>query len=550
MFKNNPADKQLSLTDPYLSYSQYVQEALLKSWAETFLKTIFVNIEEERFALLYSEKTSRPNAAVNVLIGLLILKELNNWSDIETIASLYFDYRVQYALGITDFEKERICVNTLGNFRSRLYQFNEEEGRDLLAEEIASLNQKIIDFTEMDTSFLRQDSMMISSNAKKMGRLELIYTVNANMVKLFRAHDSSLLPPSFKHYGQEKDKADHVYRVNKEEVKQKTLELLKESVELYNSTPEELKHTEEFKALERLIGEQINQDQTPKKNKEIPADSLQNPSEPDATYRCKGNKSYNGYVMNLVEAYDRAKNLSLIVYHELQPNVVSDVELGLNALEELTEGQTLVSDGAYFSQKMVEKAAEKEVNLSFSALSGRSVAEEALGADQFLIDPETELILACPGGNVPLKAERDHEKETYKARFAKETCASCPLKERCIIKEQVKSNLVTFTDKQLTIAIYRTLLGTAEHQALGDFRAGVEGVPSVLRRRYRIDELSVRGLIRSNIWDNLKIMAYNFSSVHRYLQRNRVAALSWLHFLRYLSRLFPEKAVVGVTVGR
>ncbi len=506
MFKPNPTDKQLSLTDPYQSYSQYVQEALLKSWAETFLKTIFVNIDEERFAPLYSEKASRPNAAVNVLIGLLILKELNSWSDIDTIAALYFDYRVQYALGITDFEKERVCINTLGNFRSRLYQFLEEEGCDLLAEEIASLNEKIIDFTEMDTSFLRQSLM---------------------------------------HYGQEKDKTDHVYRINKEEVEQKTLELLKESLELYNSTPEELKNTEEFKALERLIGEQINQDQTPKKSKDIPADSLQNPSEPDATYRRKGNKAYNGYVMNLVEAHDRDKNISLIVHHELQPNVVSDTELGLNALEELTEGQTLVSDGAYFSQKVVEKADEKKVNLSFSALNGRSVVEETLGADQFVIDPETELILACPDGHVPLNAERDREKETYKARFAKETCASCPLKEHCIIKEQAKSNLVTFTDKQLTIAIYRTRLGTAEHQALGDFRAGVEGVPSVLRRRYRIDELPVRGLIRARIWDNLKIMAYNFSSVHSYLQRNRAAALSLCHILRFLSPLFPKKVGCG-----
>lgn len=522
-----------------------MQEALLKSWAETFLKTIFVNIDEERFASLYSEKVSRPNAAVNVLIGLLILKELNNWGDIDTIASLYFDYRVQYALGITDFEKERICVNTLGNFRSRLYQFVEEEGRDLLTEEVGSLNEKIIDFTEMDTSFLRQDSMMISSNARKMGRLELIYTVNCNMVKLFRAHGSNLLPQSFMHYGQEKDKADHVYRINKEEVEQKTVELLKESLELYNSTPEELKHTEEFKALERLVGEQINQDQTPKKSKDIPADSLQNPSEPDATYRRKGNKPYNGYVMNLVEAYDRDKNISLIVHHELQPNVVSDIELGLNALDELTADQTLVCDGAYFSQKVAEKATEKKVNLSFSALNGRSVDEETLGADQFVIDPETELILACPGGSVPINAERDREKETYKARFAKENCASCPLKERCMIKEQAKSNLVTFTDKQLTIAVYRTRLGTAEHQALGDFRAGVEGVPSVLRRRYRVDELPVRGLIRARIWDNLKVMAYNFSSVHRYLQRNGAAALSLSRCLRFLNRLFSQKVVCG-----
>ena len=543
MFKPNPLEKQQSLLDPYWGYSEYVKDALLSSWAESFNKTIFVNINEDRFSVLYSDKISRPNAPVNVLVGLLILKELNGWSDLDTMSALYFDYRVQYALNIADFEKERICVNTLSNFRVRLYRFAEENSRDLLAEEMASLNEKLIEITQMDTSLLRQDSMMISSSAKKMGRIELIYTVNANMVKRIRAEDVNLLSEQLMHYGQEKDKADHVYRIKKEEVEQQTAKLLEESLQLYHSTPSELKDTAEYKVLAKLLGEQIEKDQTPKANKDIPADSLQNPSEPDATYRRKGNKSYIGYVMNLVEAYDKDKNISLIVNHELHPNVVSDSELGLRALDELIAGQTMVSDGAYFSHELVEKAAAKNINLSFSALSGRTVSEKAVKADQFTIDPETELITACPGGQAPLSAERDRDREIYKARFAKEACKPCPLKAHCMIKKQAKNNLVVFTDKQLTTAIYRTLLGTAEHQALGDFRAGVEGVPSVLRRRYRVDELPVRGLIRARIWDSCKVMAYNFSSVHRYLQRNGAGALFFARFLQFLNCLFQGKAV-------
>ncbi|MBT9166217.1 MAG: hypothetical protein DDT25_00900 [Chloroflexi bacterium] len=117
MFKRNPAEKQLNLTDPYLQYPKYVREVLHKSWAEYFFKSIFSKIDENRFALLYSENYSRPNAPVNMIVGLLMLKEINGWTDEDTIAALYFDYRVQYALGISDFDKERICINTLGNFR-------------------------------------------------------------------------------------------------------------------------------------------------------------------------------------------------------------------------------------------------------------------------------------------------------------------------------------------------------------------------------------------------------------------------------------------------
>ncbi len=99
-------------------------------------------------------------------------KELNGWTDEDTIAALYFDYRVQYALGISDFDRERICINTLGNFRSRLYEYAEAQGRDLLGEEISRLTEALINISGMDTRLARQDSLMISANCKQMGRLD------------------------------------------------------------------------------------------------------------------------------------------------------------------------------------------------------------------------------------------------------------------------------------------------------------------------------------------------------------------------------------------
>ena len=100
--------------------------------------------------------------------------------------------------------------------------------------------------------------------------------------------------------------------------------------------------------------------------------------------------------------------------------------------------------------------------------------------------------------------------------------------------------MVRITDKQYIADTYRSLLGTEHHKALGDFRAGVEGVPSVLRRVYGVDDLPVRGLIRSRIWDHGKMMAYNFRSFFQYCRKNGVSALScsfifiaFQRFIRY-----------------
>jgi hypothetical protein len=542
MYKRNPPEKQLNIVDPYLHFPKYIREALHNSWAEPFFSSVFSQIDEDRFAVLYSKNYSRPNAPVNLIIGLLILKELNGWTDEDTIAALYFDYRVQYALGISDFDRERICINTLGNFRSRLYEYAEAQGRDLLGEEISRLTDALIDISGMDTRLARQDSLMISANCKQMGRLELIYTVNRNVVKLLSDKAPASIPENCRHYLVEKDKANQIYRLKKEDVPSRTEQLLKESLELYRAVPPELEQDEAFKILVRLIEEQIGDDgTTPKGNGELAADSLQNPTEPDATYRKKGHKSGIGYVMNVVEARDPEKEMSMIVYAERQPNIVSDSELGLNALDGDLKGvETLVSDGAYYSQEMVEKAEEKEIVVSFSALNGRRAPEGKLGADQFEIDAKTGLIISCPGGAMPVSSERDAEKGLFKAKFDKARCASCPLVDSCIFKEQKKFNAVTITEKKLIADRYRSLLGTAEHQALGDFRAGVEGVPSVLRRVYGIDDLPVRGLNRSRIWDHFKTIAYNFKSFYSYYKRMRANILSLAYFLRLLSQHYQS----------
>jgi hypothetical protein len=157
--------------------------------------------------------------------------------------------------------------------------------------------------------------------------------------------------------------------------------------------PQYLHETQAFQNLARLIEEQTKDsgDGTiPRNNSEISADSLQNPSEPDATYRKKGTKRSTGYVMNIIEARDEEKKMSMIVHHDLQPNVVSDVELGKKALDSDLKGvNTLVSDGAYYSAEVVKKATDKEIDLSFSALNGRKAPENKLGTDEFVIDSDS-----------------------------------------------------------------------------------------------------------------------------------------------------------------
>jgi hypothetical protein len=69
MFKTNKC-QQFRLDDAVNLMPNYLKQILEKSWAQVFKDNIFPNINEEKFRVLYSDKSSRPNSPVNVIIGL------------------------------------------------------------------------------------------------------------------------------------------------------------------------------------------------------------------------------------------------------------------------------------------------------------------------------------------------------------------------------------------------------------------------------------------------------------------------------------------------
>ena len=74
-FKENTYH-QMPFTDNFSELTAREQKALEKSWAKVFADEIFPSIDEKRFSVLYSDKASRLNTPVNVIVGALIIKEL------------------------------------------------------------------------------------------------------------------------------------------------------------------------------------------------------------------------------------------------------------------------------------------------------------------------------------------------------------------------------------------------------------------------------------------------------------------------------------------
>ncbi len=121
-FKENFC-QQISIQDSFSNLTAREQKALEKSWAKIFADEIFPAIDESRFSVLYSNKASRPNAPVNVIVGALIIKELFDYSDDEMVENLMLDLHLQFALHTTSFEEQPLSDKTLSRFRKRCYDY-------------------------------------------------------------------------------------------------------------------------------------------------------------------------------------------------------------------------------------------------------------------------------------------------------------------------------------------------------------------------------------------------------------------------------------------
>ena len=111
----------MSIFDSTYGLTEREQKALDRSWAKIFAEDVFPYIDEARFSVLYSEKASRPNTPVNIIVGALIIKELFAISDDEIIDNLMLDLRYQMALHTTSYEEQPFCDKSLSRFRMRYY---------------------------------------------------------------------------------------------------------------------------------------------------------------------------------------------------------------------------------------------------------------------------------------------------------------------------------------------------------------------------------------------------------------------------------------------
>ncbi len=523
---NDAGSEQLSLFDSFNTLTEREKKFLDKSWAKYFAENIFPKIDERPYAVLYSKKNSRPNTPVNIQVGALLIKEFTNLSDDEILTALMFDIRFQYALHTTSYIEQPLNDRTLGRFRERCATYEQETGIDLLRSTITSLSGEMAEMMKLDLSLKRMDSMMVASNIKRMSRLELLYTCVANLAKEVLKNTGEL-PESLLHYTEKDDRNRVIYHNKSDETAEKISVVLQDAKTLKDLCGTEYDESSNYQLLLRVLKEQTvkQEDGTfrlrTKEDGGMNAEILQNPADPEATFREKAGKQNRGYVANVTEV--SGENGSIVTDYQYEQNTYSDSQFLKDALETMGEQQeavTIVTDGAYPSETARELAETNNVTLEATNLTGRKT-EDFLADFEF--NESGTRVIKCPGGYTPKSCSCSSNGQCT-ASFHRSQCESCPYMKQCHPKVNKRTCRKTVSQKSKQRAEQQRHRSSDEFKKMSAFRNGVETIPSILRRKYQVDRMPVRGKIRTKLFFGCKIWALNFKKFCKYMQDGDVYA--------------------------
>jgi hypothetical protein len=250
-----------------------------------------------------------------------------------------------------------------------------------------------------------------------------------------------------------------------------------------------------------------------KKPKEIPSSSLQNPSDPDASYN--GHKG-QGYQVQIMETYTttedkelKGKTLNLITHVRVEPAHESDAHALLPAVESTKErGLTpreILADSLYGSEKNCQKARQSGVEIVAPTMGGKK--EYTICLSEFA-SSESGKIISCPQCLTPVAVKK--KKTRYTAAFDSLHCSGCPNRTQCPVKAGKNYHYLRYTEKELRIANRRAYEQSDAFKNRYRWRSGVEATMSEYDRRTGVKQLRVRGLSSVRFCATLKAAGINF----------------------------------------
>ena len=496
--------RQTLLVDPFHGiFSPLGRQRLEGHWPALFRLALLELMPARQLGSHYHPTLGRPTKELHSIAGLLFLQEMFDWTTGDAVDAYLFRTDVQFALNLQTGIDE-LCERTLERYRAHFLD------DDLAAQVMTDVTGRLVQLLDLDISRQRLDSTHVFSNMARFGRTRLLgVTVKRFLVQAKRhapAAYESLPEPLRTRYAPSVGKL-FSQKGQTPDQKAKTLQQVAEDArDLLASFHEDaaMSTRPSYLALARAFADHCEViDNRVAVREKSRSDSLQNPSDPDATY--DGHKG-QGYQVQLAETCGDSE-VQLIVAAVPQTASEHDAHAVKPILESLkSQGllpESMLADTAYGSDENVQLAAKDGVEL-VSPVGGpkgeatpdstaETPAVEPLSIDDFAVDERTGQVDRCPAGRIPLTVTCDANGKTT-VEMKPEDCGPCPFFAACPMAKRGGTYTLEYTAKQRRLEERRREQSTEAFDERYAKRSGLESTNGGLKRRLGLGRLRVRGL--------------------------------------------------------
>ena len=498
---------------------------LKKTWAGTFQTHILPKLPVERFSKEYSSSMGRPTKELYTVMGVALLQQFFNLTDERTLEELAFNQQWHFALDNYDVEDHVVSEKTLWTVRNLLAKTN-------MGHEIFTITvDYLIQYFNVDTRLQRMDSVHVHSNMARLGRVRLMARVVSKFLTNLRRHDKALfnaLAPRFNERYLLKKSGQHFSDVKPTDTQVRLKDIADDLYDLITlfKANKSAKKLYSFGLMERVFKEQCTVDTENQvvvvDNKQVPSNSLQNPSDVDASY--DGHKG-QGYQIQIMETHsEKAKSpddeprLDLITYVNVEPAHGHDSKAVQPALSDVSQRgispEELTADTLYGSEDNIEKAKGVATEL-IAPTPGKGSSK---GYTDFELNEEDDIV-SCPSGKAPEKIKKNKRKGSWTALWKKSVCEACPLLEQCIVKKGKRFYRLQYLKRDIKIWKRRKHEESEVFKNKYNMRAGIEASISRVIHQTGARRLRYRGLARMSFGETMKVLAINMFRTTKYRMR-------------------------------
>ena len=378
MFKTSSANPELNLfTDPasLLNKREKKRYDSELEWHSQFFRNVTSKIDEGVFRPLYTKKHfGCPTKHIRQLVAMNILKEGAGCSDEQLFENCRYNLLWRKALGLFNLSDECPSEASYYLFRGKIceYELKSEDHVNLFELCFNKLTAYQVKAYRVSGNVVRMDSKLISSNIAWYSRYEIIHETLVKSVEdadVLKVKDQMIRQRLAEFLAEDAEKT--VYRTDSEMMGKHLVDLgivIHALLKTVSDTAMML--------LRRVFDEQYEVDAegnvTPRDKAKISASSVQNPNDPDATYRGKNGKKVKGYSVNVTETCDEENKPSLITNVQVKKANAADngyVKDSKDATEAVTGNKVdrIHADGAYQSADNRKLAEDPENGFEFVA---------------------------------------------------------------------------------------------------------------------------------------------------------------------------------------